>query len=113
MNDSSVSIIFLDLFYVVKRKVMNEGEHTRYNKRIQILRNSNFRKINRLNKKVPHVFSFFKRQPTHLYSRPTVAGFFAGNAVKSLNKIFNSPIAFAGFKPLGQTLVQFKIVWQR
>jgi len=45
MNDSSVSIIFLDLFYVVKRKVMNEGEHTRYNKRIQILRNSNFRKI--------------------------------------------------------------------
>lgn len=35
----------------------------------------------------------------YLYSTPTVAGFFAGIEPTSPNNFFNSPIAFAGFKP--------------
>ena len=99
MNDSSVSIIFLDVYSMLWKEKWWMKEHTRYNKRIQILRNSNFCKINRLNKKCFSCLCFRQSSSTYLYPWPTVAGFFSGNLVKSLNKIFNSPIAFAGFKP--------------
>jgi hypothetical protein len=35
----------------------------------------------------------------YLYSLPTVAEFFDGIVATLPNKAFNSPIAFAGFKP--------------
>lgn len=46
----------------------------------------------------------------YLYSVPTVDEFFDGIEATLAIKAFNSPIAFPGFKPFGQALVQFIIV---